>query len=128
MTSKTTGKGTDAASQFGQTNGTTCAAFSSQQKPFILNARMAKVEGAWPLLAPPANQSLPPFSQVIYAVDPATGLSSVTAAYGIWIEAVPSANIQGTGFVDFHIRSCWSGAGSARLSTLGTIVRLYEPR
>lgn len=128
MTSKATGKGADVASQFGQTNGTRCAVFSSQQKPFILNARMAKVESARPLLSPPANQSLPPFSQVVYRVDPATGLPSVTNAYGIWIEAIPSVNIQGTGFVDFHIRSCWSGAGSARPSTLGTIVRLYEPR
>jgi type II secretory pathway pseudopilin PulG len=129
MTNKTSGKGVDAASQFGQTNGSSCAAFTPQQKPFIINARTAKIETTRPLLVAPNGQSLPPFSQVIYKIDSATDLPYVDDAYGIWVEAVPSAvNANGTGFVDFHIRSCWSSIGSKSPVTLGTIVRLYEPR
>jgi len=66
---------------------------------------------------------LPPFSQVVYNDD-----SSINAAYGIWVEAIPSPDVDGPGFVDFHIRACWSAAGSNTAATLGTIVRLYEPR
>jgi Tfp pilus assembly protein FimT len=124
MTSKTNGKGADAASAFGATNGPLCSDLSNVQSPFILNARTAEVWSATPATSPESGSSLPPFSQVIYNDD-----SSIDKAYGIWIEAVPSpASSNGTGFVDFHIRSCWSGAGSATPVTLGTIVRLYEPR
>jgi type II secretory pathway component PulJ len=123
MTSKTTGKGADSASEYGVTNGSLCPATTPGQRPFILNARMAKMENAVPLSSAVIGSSLPPFSQVIYNAD-----SSVNQAYGIWVEAVPSASANGTGFVDFHIRACWSGAGSATPVTLGTIVRLYEPR
>lgn len=43
---------------------------------------------------------------------------------GIWIEA-----IKGTGnYYDFHIRGCWVSPGSNSNITLGTIVRLYDPR
>lgn len=124
MTSKTTGKGADAASPFGQVNGPVCTTSTPGQRPFILNARTATVWGSVPLSSTPPGSSLPPFSQVIYNPD-----SSINQAYGIWVEAVPSSvDPNGTGFVDFHIRSCWSGAGSATPVTLGTIVRLYEPR
>lgn len=124
MTSKTVGKGADAASSFGQTNGAVCPASTPGQYPFILNARTATVWGSVPLSTAPGNSSLPPFSQVVYNAD-----SSINQAYGIWVEAIPSlVNSNGTGFVDFHIRSCWSGAGSGAPVTLGTIVRLYEPR
>ncbi len=129
MTDKITGKGVDAPSPFGQTNGVICNAFNpSTQKPFILNARTAKVQTVQPKLNPPASGSLPPFAQVIYNVNPVTGVSSVADAYGIWVEAVPATTVNATGFVDFHIRACWSGAGNGRPLTLGTIVRLYEPR
>lgn len=124
MTNKASGKGADVASAFGQANGPTCPSTTPGQRPFILNARTASVWGSVPLASAPAGSSLPPFSQVVYNPD-----SSVSQAYGIWVEAVPSSlNPNGTGFVDFHIRSCWSGPGSATPVTLGTIVRLYEPR
>lgn len=123
MTSKTAGKGADRASEFGQTNGTTCPTKAPGQKPFILNARTAKIWDQAPAMSPPDNASLPPYSQVIYNDD-----SSVSHAYGIWVEAVPSTNSDGPGFVDFHIRACWDGPGSTVPMTLGTIVRLYEPR
>ena len=45
-------------------------------------------------------------------------------ARGIWIQAVQGASSK---FYDFHIRACWSPAGSSHPITLGTIVRLYVP-
>lgn len=51
---------------------------------------------------------------------------------GLWIEAVrpttTESNEGGIGYIDFHIRACWVSIGQARPMTLGTIVRLYEPR
>ena len=135
MTDTVTGKGsTNGASDFGVVDGSVCLASTPGQKPFILNARTATVWGSVPASSP-SSGSLPPFSQVIY--NPPTDTdgdgdleSSINQAYGIWIEAVPSnaASSNGVGFVDFHIRACWSGAGSNAPITLGTIVRLYEPR
>lgn len=120
----TVDKRADAPSSFGATSGSLCSDLSKVQAPFILNARTAEVADSAPATSPLPGQSLPPFSQVSYNDD-----SSIDKAYGIWVEAVPSpASSNGTGFVDFHIRACWSGAGSATPMTLGTIVRLYEPR
>jgi type II secretory pathway pseudopilin PulG len=123
MTSKTTGKGADGASAFGQTAGAVCPSTVPGQRPFILNARTAAVSNGIPVMSAPAGSSLPPFSQVIYNDD-----SSINRAYGIWIEAVPSTTTDGTSFVDFHIRACWDSPGSSAPITLGTIVRLYEPK
>jgi type II secretory pathway pseudopilin PulG len=123
MTSKTTGKGADGASAFGQTAGVVCPSSVPGQRPFVLNARTATVSNAVPVMSPPPGESLPPFSQVIYNSD-----SSIKQAYGLWVEAVPSTTNNGTGFVDFHIRACWNGPGTSAPMTLGTIVRLYEPQ
>jgi type II secretory pathway pseudopilin PulG len=123
MTSKTTGKGADGASAFGQTGGVVCPTTVPGQRPFVLNARTATVSNAVPVMSPPAGASLPPFSQIIY-----NGDSSINQAYGLWVEAVPSATNNGPGFVDFHIRACWDSPGSSAPMTLGTIVRLYEPQ
>lgn len=122
MTNKVTGKGADTASAFGQT-GATCPATTPGQKPFIVNARLAIVANATPAMSAPTGASLPPFAQVVYNSD-----SSINQAYGIWVEAVPSNTTDGPGFVDFHIRACWDGPTGATPMTLGTIVRLYEPR
>jgi len=123
MTSKTTGKGADGASAFGQTAGSVCPTSVPGQRPFVLNARTATVSNAVPIMSPPPGSSLPPFSQIIYNND-----SSINQAYGMWVEAVPTASSDGTGFVDFHIRACWDSPGSSTPVTLGTIVRLYEPQ
>ena len=123
MTSKTTGKGADGASAFGQTAGALCPSSVPGQRPFVLNARTAKLSTAVPVMSAPPGSSLPPFSQVVYNND-----SSINQAYGIWIEAVPSSTVNGTGFVDFHIRACWDSPGSSAPITIGTIVRLYEPQ
>lgn len=122
MTSKTTGKGANAASDFGAI-GATCPTTTPGERPFIVNAQKAVVWTTVPSVTPPTGASLPPFSQVIYNSD-----SSISNAYGLWVEAVPSTNASGPGFVDFHVRACWEAAGSSTPATIGTIVRLYEPR
>lgn len=123
MTDKTTGKGADGASTFGQTASGFCPTTVPGQRPFVLNARTATISGSTPIMSAPPGGSLPPFPQVIYNSD-----SSIKQAYGIWIEAVPSTTTGGPGFVDFHVRACWDSPGSSAPVTLGTIVRLYEPR
>ena len=110
-------------SKFGVVNGKCPALPTTEQVPFILNARKAVISEAPIEIDAPADQLLPPFSQVAYNDD-----SSVNKAYGMWVEAVPSTNTDGPGFVDFHIRACWDSPGSSVPVTLGTIVRLYEPR
>lgn len=72
---------------------------------------------------------------------PATAIAQVTynlsgslrASEGIWVEAIRSqaesdVNKQNTRYIDFHIRACWESPGQGAPSTIGTIVRLYEPR
>lgn len=124
MTDKTQ-LGADNASPFGANVGSTCPQTIPAQKPFLLNARKATVWAGTPSTSPPPGGSLPPFAQVIYNDD-----SSIGTTFGLWVEAVPSDNAEPNtpGFVDFHIRACWDSAGSPVPSTLGTIVRLYEPR
>lgn len=51
-----------------------------------------------------------------------------TSVQGIWIEALRSNANNHSGYVDFHIRACWDSPGQSAPVTLGTIVRLYEPR
>jgi len=72
----------------------------------------------------------------------ATGIAKVTYdtasnglidSQGIWIEAIRSVavadvNKQNTRYIDFHILGCWDSPGHGAPMTLGTIVRLYEPR
>ena len=44
---------------------------------------------------------------------------------GMWVETVkPKAQ---SGYYDFHIRACWLAPGNDVPTTLGTIVRLYDP-
>jgi len=101
----------------------TCPTATPGEKPFILNARKATIWSSVPSMAAPSGGSLPPFAQVVY-----NSSSNITNAYGIWIESVPSAASTHAGYVDFHVRACWNAPGSSVASTLGTIVRLYEPR
>lgn len=123
MTNKATGKGANSVSEFGQTEGALCPSTVPGEKPFILNARRAGIASSTPVMSAPDGSSLPPFAQVIYNDD-----STISNAYGLWIEALPSTANDGPGFVDFHIRACWNSSGSPAPVTLGTIVRLYEPR
>src|SRR3989338_357897 len=53
----------------------------------------------------------------------------VAVGEGLWIQAVKSPSSEDRpGFYDFHIRACWRSPGQVMPLTLGTIVRLYEPR
>jgi len=58
--------------------------------------------------------------------------ASEVRAEGIWVQAVRSAesasDSRTPGFYDFHIRACWHAPGQQAPMTMGTIVRLYEPR
>lgn len=127
MTNKPTdpipGKAATSASEFGVTTATACPITVPGENPFLINARKARLWSGTPAMSAPAAGSLPPYAQVIYNSD-----SSVNSAYGLWVEAIPSTNVDGPGFVDFHIRACWDSAGNSTPMTLGTIVRLYEPR
>lgn len=69
------------------------------------------------------------FAQLSY--DDTSGL--FTNAQGIWVEAIRSVasldvNKKNVQFIDFHIRACWDSPGNGPPMTIGTIVRLYEPR
>jgi type II secretory pathway pseudopilin PulG len=120
---KMTDKGVATASTFGSTSNGACPTQLPSAQSFIVNARTATIATSSPAMVAPPGVSLPPFAQVIYNTD-----SSIAYAYGLWVEAVPSVSSNGPGFVDFHIRACWDGPGSSVPMTLGTIVRLYEPR
>jgi type II secretory pathway pseudopilin PulG len=68
------------------------------------------------------------FAQINY-----TNTGQVLNSEGIWIEAIRSSasadpNQSHIGYIDFHILSCWDSPGQSVPVTLGTIVRLYEPR
>lgn len=88
------------------------------QKPFALN--IEKLTAPNPLLTLSAQAGT--YAKVRYDL-------SLPTAEGIWVQAVRSAEDgSGAGFYDFHIRACWQSPGESRPITLGTIVRLYEPR
>lgn len=93
---------------------------------FILNARKA-------LFIDPTGGANTPrlattFSKVNYDAN-----SNFSSADGIWIEAVKktpslSAGEAGAIYTDFHIRACWDSPGQPFPVSIGTIVRLYEPK
>lgn len=116
--------GQEKASEYGVSGGDCMLPGGSTYNPFVLNARTAKV---WDNLTMEyeGSESLPPYSQVVYNDDDPT---VIDAAYGIWVEAVPSSHdADYRQFVDFHIRACWPAPGSDMPMTVGTIVRLYDP-
>ena len=104
-------------------NLTTCP--SAPSGSFILDAANAKY------IAVGGGQLVPAstYSQVTY--DAVSG--GLKQAQGIWIEAIRSAasadaNQNNTRYIDFHIVACWDNPGQGPPMTIGTIVRLYEPR
>lgn len=57
--------------------------------------------------------------------------NNVYESQGIWVEAIHKTftdEQKNSGYVDFHIRACWEDPSQEIPMTLGTIVRLYEPR
>lgn len=94
---------------------------------FILNTRT----GAVVMYTPAIFKEAVPYAKLDFNT---TNINILEKAGGIWIEAVKSQpnaadpSQSGTGYIDFHIRACWSPPGVENAVTLGTIVRLYEPR
>ena len=115
------GYGQDAASDYGVSGGK--CKIPDSGKPFILNARTAEIWSTPPSVEATGNSNLPPYSQVRYNAD-----SSIQTAYGMWVESVPDSTGAERRFVDFHIRACWPAPGSSIPMTVGTIVRLYDPK
>lgn len=108
-----------AASTFG--GGDRCSTPPSGS--FVLNPRTAQLRTTANLFQPAETSA-----QLIFSSD-----NQVTASQGIWVEGIRSGDSaealqKNTGFIDFHIRACWSAPGVSAPMTLGTIVRLYEPR
>lgn len=110
------------ASTFG---GATCPAVAPNGG-FIIDPQAAKFTPANTGILAPASG----FSQLTYTI--ISGAPVLTRAEGIWVEGVRGSNSESVqskiGFIDFHIRACWISLGQTQPVTLGTIVRLYEPR
>lgn len=107
------------ASAFG---GVSVCDVAAPEKSFILNAVTAKYHSASSKFEKATN-----IAKVNYESN------TLTNSQGVWVEAVRSAgvddsNLQNTSYIDFHIRACWDSPGQGLPMTLGTIVRLYEPR
>jgi type II secretory pathway pseudopilin PulG len=94
-----------------------CQLPASNGRPFALDIEKLSAN---PLLAPNAEAAT--YAKVRYDTSP-------VSAEGIWIQAVRSnGDDTKPGFYDFHIRACWQSPGQQAPMTIGTIVRLYEPR
>lgn len=96
------------------TTGASCP--NLPNKIFIINPKKATLH-----TVPINNAST--FSKIDYDIH-----DNITSVQGIWIEALRSNTNNHSGYVDFHIRACWDSPGQSTPVTLGTIVRLYEPR
>lgn len=112
-------------SDFGVTGEGRCPTPTDLQGSFILDTSNA----TYVPLTIDNSRSAQTFSQVRYI--PTGGIEK---ADGIWIEAESwstdddSNYQQDSAYVDFHIRACWDSPGQPIPVTIGTIVRLYEPR
>ncbi|MBQ68718.1 hypothetical protein CL689_01460 [Candidatus Saccharibacteria bacterium] len=100
--------------------GTSCS--SAPGTAFIINPKTARYVSASSLTRATT------YSRLAY-----NSSGALSAAQGLWVEAIRSGtssdmNQQNAGYIDFHIRACWEAPGTAAPMTIGTIVRLYEPR
>lgn len=120
------GLGQSAASPFGADGGSCILPSGS---PFIMNARTAQIWSGMLSIEPSPSLNMPPYPQVVYNDDNSDSKddAGIRAAYGLWIESVPSSSPIVKRFIDFHIRACWIPPGSFTPMTIGTIVRLYDP-
>ena len=113
----------DSASNFSMA-GAKCPSSSQalRENSFIINTKNGKYTALNVSTFKPSRT----FSQVGYDVN-----GIITSVEGVWIEAVRSVlsgNPNQAGYIDFHIRACWDSTGQSTPATIGTIVRLYEPR
>jgi type II secretory pathway pseudopilin PulG len=87
---------------------------------FGLNTRMARVQDNTASLLTATT-----YAQATYP----SGANSPVSLRGIWIEGIRTPAASGRlGFIDFHVRACWTTVGVPVPSNVGTIVRLYDPR
>lgn len=107
------------ASDFSQKGSTTCPAGPANRR-FIINPVATRVV---------VDSATNPFVQATSHAQVTGSSIGNTKAQGMWIEAVKSSNQDGKiGYVDFHIRACWTNSGAQVPITTGTIVRLYDIR
>ena len=91
---------------------------------FFVNPRTAHLVNDGANLTPATSG----YAQLAFTSDTAV------TAQGIWIESIRTAdesapsNTSNAGYIDFYIRACWYAPGVSSPLTMGTIVRLYEPR
>ena len=78
--------GQSAASPYGVDEDKKCRVPTTDAgfKPFILNARTARVWPTGPSITPSADSNFPPYTQVVYN----ESVSSIKVGYGLWVEAV----------------------------------------
>jgi len=114
-------------SDFGLTATSTCPTAPRPNGSFIMNTHIAKFDSSLNKLKPANTSTDHVYAYVKYEAD-----NQVSLAEGIWIEAISSVsadiNQANADYIDFHIRACWDGPGQSLPVTIGTIVRLYEPR
>jgi len=109
----------NAVSAYGDTS--SCSLPSSSYKSFIINPNTAKYFS----YADSKFQLAKTYSKIDYNID-----GTISSTNGLWIEAIKSSNAEdkNSDYIDFHIRACWNAAGQKNPATIGTIVRLYEPK
>lgn len=91
-------------------------------RSFALNVRKLNTAPLIPITQASVDD-MDTYSKIRYSDD------DTAVSDGLWIQAVRSPAVENQpGFYDFHIRACWNSPGQAVPLTLGTIVRLYEPR
>lgn len=86
---------------------------------FVLNTQRATATVDHAIFQAPQT-----YAQVVY--NATTG--AISSSRGIWVEGVRSTDTASAGYIDFHIRGCWTAPGVSQPMNIGTIVRLYEPR
>jgi len=111
-------------SDFGLTPAGTCPGLTDHPGSFILNTHSAKFVS----LSTSNFEKAKTFAKVNYDI-----AGNVSLVDGVWVEAIRSViplgyNQDNADYIDFHIRACWDSPGQSVPVTLGTIVRLYEPR
>lgn len=109
--------GSSTPTKFGAGGLTDCPAIPTSA--FVLNTKTAKKVGYAGGTFGPAET----FARVNY-----TDAGAFDKSLGIWIEGIRSTTESGAGYTDFHVNACWSSPGMDTPRSIGTIVRLYEPR
>jgi type II secretory pathway pseudopilin PulG len=117
-------KSTVAISNFGISSGQKCSTIIPKNTGFVINTHTLSMKLLKDVGNPVHSET---YAKINYDQTNSDEISSVD---GLWIEAVMGQENAGskTGYVDFHIRACWDSIGQSVPMTIGTIVRLYEPR